>query len=551
MSVRHHVIVMGAGIAGLTAAHELNERGFRVTLLEASRAPGGKARSMDAPDTASTTRRGLPAEHGFRFLPGFYKHLPDTMRRIPCGSRNVAENLVPTSCVQIARGDGKHELLAPSRFPQSLHDLARGFSFFHHFTREFEIPVGEVAFFVGKLVQLMTSCRARRYGEYEYLSWLEYIEAERMSRGYQRYLAHGMSRSLVALDPQHLSARTGGYILLQFLFDFSTRPGTYLDRVLNGPTSDVWIRPWLSYLRENMVDVLLDTPVMELCVNRRRVEHVVVNHRGKTRRLKADSYMLCVPLERAVPLLTPDVCAADPTLGELTRLQTSWMTGVFFYLRHDVPIVHGHTNYIDSRWALTSISQPQFWNAQYSPSRFGDGTAHGLLSVIISNWNHPGNYCRKAARDCSPEEVIAEVWRQLKAHLNDDQEILRDEDIVHACVAPSLQYDPTTGWHNEEPLLINTAGSWDSRPEATTQLPNLYLASDYIRTDTDLATMEAANEAARRAINSIIARHSLDLPPCELFPLEEPSILLPFQKLDELRYQAGQPVPEFAYRTFP
>jgi hypothetical protein len=51
---------------------------------------------------------------------------------------------------------------------------------------------------------------------------------------------------------------------------------------------------------------------------------------------------------------------------------------------------------------------------------------------------------------------------------------------------------------NLEPLLVNTAGSWANRPDAVTRIPNLFLASDYVRTHTDLATMEAANEAAPR-----------------------------------------------------
>ena len=32
----------------------------------------------------------------------------------------------------------------------------------------------------------------------------------------------------------------------------------------------------------------------------------------------------------------------------------------------------------------------------------------------------------------------------------------------------------------------------------------MFLAADYVRTNTDLTTMEGANEAARRAVNCII-----------------------------------------------
>ncbi|MGO4424686.1 FAD-dependent oxidoreductase, partial [Streptomyces sp. MCAF7] len=77
------VAVLGGGVSGLSAAQELAERGFSVTVYERNRILGGKARSMDVPGTGSGGRRALPGEHGFRFFPGFYRNLPDTLRRIP------------------------------------------------------------------------------------------------------------------------------------------------------------------------------------------------------------------------------------------------------------------------------------------------------------------------------------------------------------------------------------------------------------------------------------------------------------------------------------
>jgi uncharacterized protein with NAD-binding domain and iron-sulfur cluster len=43
-------------------------------------------------------------------------------------------------------------------------------------------------------------------------------------------------------------------------------------------------------------------------------------------------------------------------------------------------------------------------------------------------------------------------------------------------------------------------------------IPNLFLASDYVRTHTDLATMEGANEAARRAVNGLLDAAQFDGP---------------------------------------
>jgi phytoene dehydrogenase-like protein len=115
------VLVMGGGVAGMSAAHELADRGFRVTVLERRAIPGGKARSVPVPHTGTAGRRDLPGEHGFRFFPGFYRHLPDTMRRIPLPGRpnGVFDNLVPATRLEMARA-GMRKVVIPARFPTSL-----------------------------------------------------------------------------------------------------------------------------------------------------------------------------------------------------------------------------------------------------------------------------------------------------------------------------------------------------------------------------------------------------------------------------------------------
>src|SRR5215210_676999 len=103
------VAVLGGGVAGLTAAHELSERGFDVTVYEARDRLGGKARSLPVPESGTGGRDDLPAEHGFRFFPGFYRHVPDTMRRI-----GVLGHLVGAERVLIAQADGRDELVTPA-----------------------------------------------------------------------------------------------------------------------------------------------------------------------------------------------------------------------------------------------------------------------------------------------------------------------------------------------------------------------------------------------------------------------------------------------------
>ena len=70
----------------------------------------------------------------------------------------------------------------------------------------------------------------------------------------------------------------------------------------------------------------------------------------------------------------------------------------------------------------------------------------------------------------------------------------------------------------------------------TTRIANLMLAADYVRTTTDLATMEGANEAARRAVNAILDATGSPASRCALFDLTEPAVLRHARRLDRLRW---------------
>lgn len=113
------VVVVGGGVAGLSAALELAERNFQVTVYERKEL-GGKARSIPVPQTATGGRPALPGEHGFRFFPGFYWNLGDTMRRIPfAGNQQGAwSNLVHVRAYRISRSEDP-DFTVPLPFPLS------------------------------------------------------------------------------------------------------------------------------------------------------------------------------------------------------------------------------------------------------------------------------------------------------------------------------------------------------------------------------------------------------------------------------------------------
>jgi 15-cis-phytoene desaturase len=247
-------------------------------------------------------------------------------------------------------------------------------------------------------------------------------------------------------------------------------------------------------------------------------------------------------------MITPAMGALDPVLENLRTKHgddlVSWMVGIQYFLYEDVPLVRGHMFYPDSPWALTSISQPQFWrDLGLFRERYGDGEVGGLLSIDVSDWNTPGMTIPKPAKMCTPDEIQQEIWAQLKAALNSPTDkVLTDELLHSAHLDDDLDYSSgTLPPVNKSRLLVHPPGSWATRPDPGTAIPNLVLAGDYIRTKTDLASMEGANEAARHAVNVILQRSGSTASTCQLWPLTEPAMFTRWKQLDAALHAHGRP----------
>jgi 15-cis-phytoene desaturase len=396
-------------------------------------------------------------------------------------------------------------------------------------------------FFVSRLLALATSCEERYEQEYEQIAFWDFIQAEAQSENYRKYLGQGMTRSLVAMRAEESSTRTVGRILLQLFYSILV-PGRVFDRLLSGPTNDAWIDPWRKHLTDKLgVTLVPNATVRSFNLAGKSVRSVSIERHGQLEEVTADFHVAAMPVEIMQGLVTPELVRAAPSLARLGELRTEWMNGIQFYLETDEPLANGHVVYLDSNWALTSISQRQFWRGN-DLSKYGDGRVGGILSVDISNWTAPGTFNQKPAMALSREEIKDEVWSELKAALNSPGQMpLEDANLLGWFLDPDIQFPNPSTATNLEPLLINRVGSLAARPEAYTEVGNLFLASDYVHTHTDLATMEAANEAARRATNAILAVSGVAAPPCELWQFDIPLAMREAQVLDHVRFRMGLP----------
>ncbi|KAL0488683.1 15-cis-phytoene desaturase [Acrasis kona] len=505
------VAVLGGGVGGLSAALELAQRGYQVEVYDRQEVFGGKARSIPVFGSGKQGRTDLYGEHGFRFFPGFYAHMDDMFSRVPFGTnKSVLDNLVHADFDMLAR-DGKDPWVFPTHRPHSTSELLQDLKEIVHF-KTLNVSMSEFLYFAERITVMATTCERRWDTEYDQLSYWDFMNADKLSEQYAKYLVIGLTRNIVAAKAQSASLKTIGRTFIRLL---QSTASNHLDRLLNGPTNEKWLSPMVKHLKEkyNVKFHPLHT-VMSFDYNKKdnQIQCVnVLNEKNQLIKVTADHYVSGVPVERMSKLVTEEIAQAAPSLSQLKDLRVDWMNGIQFFTKSNIGFNRGHVGYFDSPWALTSISQQQFWD-DIKVSETGDGTAIDILSVDISDWNVPG-YKEgpsggKTASKCSKQEIIDEVWYQLHRHLPNIFPKDMNSIVTSVFMDPDIKFnkDGRSVDSNDEPLLINTVGSWNKRPQAITEINNLFLASDYVQTKTDVACMEAATEAARAAANGVLKR---------------------------------------------
>jgi uncharacterized protein with NAD-binding domain and iron-sulfur cluster len=535
------VAVFGGGIAGLTAAHELVERGFDVTVYE-RRAWGGKARSTEVPGTGRGGRRDLPGEHAFRVPFGCYQNLPDTMRRTPYGTNpnGVFDNLVglPDALLAFERA---HDIVLPLdlRAP-SAGTPVQVIDTIQALLVDLGLPPDAAAYLVQRLAVFFSSCDARRLAQWEQMTWSDFIGATRYAQHAVYRFINEFPRVAQASKATETSAKYVGWVLEIWIVYSLLGRGTNgpTIRILDLPTNEAWIDPWCRHLRELGVRLRLGS--LERFVHRdgRIIGAHVRTANARRAVVTADWHVCALPVERARRFWTPSMLAADPMLAGMRGLRTDWMNGIMFYLRERASF--GAIGCFDTLWGLAGIAQAGFWSGDFA-ARYGDGTVKDKLSVAIPDWHTPGVLYGKPARECSPDEVARDTWEQLKRSLNNPGETpLLTDDMLH-----SYDIDPgmlRRGGRliSQDPLVLPTAGTEHFRPGPATAIRNLTLCGDYLDGEWEVANMEAACFNGRRAANAILDRsRSREAMVAAIKPYR-PREWEPLKRLDEDRWRDGQ-----------
>jgi uncharacterized protein with NAD-binding domain and iron-sulfur cluster len=490
-----------------------------------------KTRGCDAGDVwleLSIIEEKVAGEHGYRFFPSFYKHLDDTLRRIPVGNagRTVADNLKPTEVqgLGIGVGDGPMKPRKPvmvefARTPPlsftELWDNTIGF------VKAVGGTVEDAALFHAKIFEFLTTSKERRRSQYQKETWRDFIELERYSAAMREHLS-AAAQALLAFSVAEADAYSYGNVVVQILLDNVKATG-HVDRTLNGPTTEALLRPWQTYLENEgvtfvhgeLVDVTFQTEgsAQELRPTIRYFDH---SQPDRDLLEKADFYVMALSVAATRRLVNAafeahqkaDLAQKIPLGDEakdFVRFQAFWknsqfeegdglplkqeksgplrhMTGMQFFFDGKTRVGQGHVYYPFSDWGLSTISQSEFWKRRL---KFTDGYL-GVLSIDLCDLTCAAK--GKKATSKTFVEVLEkdgrgersgkffaaiEVWRQLAERIvppvspDDPPEAVNGTGIEFPRffhLDRGLVREEGGEWINKTPFMATTPESWEVRP---------------------------------------------------------------------------------------
>ena len=428
------VAILGGGLAGLSVARCLLERGYRVTVVEKRPFLGGRAFSFHDPAV------GCEVDNGQHIFMGCCTYYIDFLTAVDALDRTYLQRRLKTEIVL----DGNHGTLASIPVLGALHLLPAFLGYRHLGFRDKLLVL--YGLFRAKLTN--RTRKARELDGQSFYDWLK--------RHHQTERAIGNLWNLIALpalndDVRDVSAEMG---LMLFQEGLLKRPRDAAIGFAKVGLTSLTGEPAGRFIEERGGEVVLGKGVRSVNVDDGRVTGVELSD-GST--LRADAYVCALPFG-AVAEVLPDEVAALPFFSRLGGLTSSPIVGIHIW--YDRVVMEGDF--------IAFLDSPVQWVFNKSLIQGTEDQKGQYLTISVSAaWDfvdRPKEELRtlfgEEMRRLFPRARDAEIERYL---------VVKQRDATFRC----------------------TPGVAALRPSQVTPIANLFLAGEW--TDTGWpSTMEGA-----------------------------------------------------------
>jgi isorenieratene synthase len=471
------VVVVGGGVAGLTAAHYLAGRGAHVTLLEADLVAGGRFATRERVRFEhGGEMHEFPAEHGVHGVWRSYRNLQRVIAELGLGSRlrpALRQELVAVQAGRIVHPE-VGEVLRETRLPSWFSSLALAQRV--EFLRTcLESGGPSTLRLLRDLLHVLGFDAARDAAHYDALP------VDALLRGWPPLVA----RLFESLTHQAFFDDTSQVSLSAFLsglsyYVASDKRNTAFS-LFSEASDSALVDPWLAALAARGVDVRLGSPALSLHLGQDELR-VTVSHDGATASLNADALVLALDPPALARLLGEE---RERVLGA-ARIPVGLPSVVARFWFRERPARGREACGIFARMAADNF----FWldRFQHRFVTWFERTGGSALELHLY-----GARARSAAgRDDEAvlldlRALVCRVWpeltgREVFAH------VLRNPS-THSAFAP---------------------GSGAAPPTVLTRLPNVMLAGDFVVPPHPALYLERATMTGLDAARHVVTRLGLD-----------------------------------------
>ncbi len=496
--------MFGAGIAGLTVAHELVRRGYRVAVYEAAEEAGGFFRSARRAKPAN-----LPTEYSWHGMGPWYHNVYDLLQQIPFDdsgsvyaralSRPIDFGIFPDHAGAEFYDRGLRSI--PRMFGMSRWEWVRWSWLMlktwcaNARTEEAYSRRNAAAAWSSRL----GACAQRRwracFGPWIGSDWTK-VSLHHAGQFFRKQLITRPSHV-------HPADEDGG------AWTHGAGDGWLLFR---GPSSEFWFDRWIRDLQAHDVAFTWCEPLQRLKFDG---DMIVGAELRSGALVKADHYVLATTPFAAAEILArtpelerlPELCQFKPLVQDGPHVQVSFRIG----FREPIRFPRARTAVVvaDSEFNLTLFAEEQVWRPRVP---LGDGIK-SLWTGTSCVGTVPGRLFHVPVIHCTREQFIAEVQAQVLGcgALNqmiqeaNDGRSLADFPMAVVEVWPEWEFSPA-GIRGPQPKWVTTTKTQPYLPNQHTPVRNLFLAGAHTRTEVDVWSIEGAVESGRRAARAIDPR---------------------------------------------
>lgn len=435
------VIVVGGGLAGMTAAIHLSEAGYDVQIFEAAAQLGGRTSSWD--------ENGMTIESGLHRFLGFYRALPAVLQKVGI---DLDHMLYWEDAIEIRLPDGISAVLglAPLHKPLKTLETVLG-------NNDFLSP-GDKASLVAMFVAAAKDYVSQPL-ELDTVSVAAYAKRHAVTKFALQRLLMPLTEGIFFVPVTQYSM----YNLMGLLMPYLTSLPKLRVGAFRGGMSEIMMEPMAAYVAKHGGQIHTGKAVERLVVEDGHVQGVVVNDRP----IAADYVVLAVSLYSAQVLLGHDF-REHSGFQKLFRLPT--MPAVTFQIELTAPSMDIDRTTFGPLTAMASFAEQ---------SRTTFESSKGRLSIILSP---PEKFIDMPSAQIL--EIILSEAKRLGVRMTAD--MIVDYRKVR------LPHD----------FYSLKTGSEALRPSQATDIPGLVLAGDYTK-QPYLATMEGAVVSGIEAANCI------------------------------------------------